>query len=149
MLLPTAASAVGSGAAVLVSSRFAWAVLACTGRAGQSYHLRNTLGENDSASWWKTTGGIGLIEGRGGFLVLLDVFTHVGRDPWCSRGFFRAPVAEIFRWKNALAGTIGVPAWTGVGLHTLHSQPDRTALGCCEEYIPRGHGRPHVSGGGG
>ena len=37
----------------------------------------------------------GLEEDRGGFLGLFDVFAHVGRDCWCSRGSCRAPVVEI------------------------------------------------------
>ena len=31
----------------------------------------------------------GLEEDRGGFLGLFDVFAHVGRDCWCSRGLCR------------------------------------------------------------
>ena len=30
--------------------------------------------------------GGGLTEVKGGFLGLLGVFIHVGREPWCSRG---------------------------------------------------------------
>ena len=52
-----------------------------------------------------------------GLLVVLD---HIGRERWFSRGPCRSPVAEIFRWATARAGTIGGPAWTGVSLHALH-----------------------------
>ena len=91
--------------------------------------------------------GDGLAEDRGGFLGLLDGFDHVGREPWCSRGPRRALVAEIIRWAATRTGTIGGPAWTGVGLHALHARPVRTALGCREGYRPGGHGGPRVSGG--
>ena len=95
------------------------------------------LAENDQ--------GGGMTEDWGGFLVLLDVFSHVGREPWCSRGACRAPFAEIFRWEITRAGTIDGLSWTDVGLHVLHARPVRIALGCCERYRPSGHGRPRVS----
>ena len=49
----TAAGGAGSGVAVSVS---AWAVSARAGRAGHSSPLGIIMGENDGASWWKTTG---------------------------------------------------------------------------------------------
>ena len=88
-------------------------------------------------------GGV-LSEGRSGFLGLLDVFTHVGRGPWCSRGPCRAPVPAIFRWETACAGTIFGPAWTGVGIQALHSRMVRIAMGCRERYRPGGHGGTRV-----
>ena len=75
------------------------------------------------------------------------IFTHVGREPWCSRVPCRSPFVAIFRWATALAWTNCGPAWTGVGLHALHARPVRTALGCDEGYRPGGHGGPRVSGG--
>ena len=107
----------------------AWEVLEGAGRAGQLYPLRKTLGENACASWWETTGGGGMTEVQGGFLGLIDVFAHVGRDLWWSRGPCRALIAEILRWATARAGTIGGPEWTGVGLHALHTRTVLTALG--------------------
>ena len=53
-------------------------------------------------------------------------------------------MAAIFRWVTACAGTIGGPAWKGIGLHVLHSQPMRTALGCHERYRSGGHGEAYV-----
>ena len=123
----------------------AWEVLEGAGRAGQLYPLRKTLGENACASWWKTTRGDDTTEGPGGFLGLLDVLTHVGCDPWCSRGPCRASVAAIFRWATTCAGTIGDPAWTGFGLHVLHALPLRKSLGCRERYRTSGNGGAHVS----
>ena len=76
--------------------------------------------------------GGGLKEGRGGFLGILDVFTHVGCEPLCSRGPCKTPVAAIFQWETDHAGTIGGPEWTGVCLHALHAWPVRTSLGCHE-----------------
>ena len=84
-------------------------------------------------------------EGWGGHLVLLNVFAHVGRVPWCSRGPCRALVAAIFLWTTARAGTIGGPSWTGVGLHALHALPVRTSLGFRERYRSGGHVGTHVS----
>ena len=75
---------------------------------------------------------------------LLNGFYHAGREPWCSRGPRRAPVAEIFRRATARAGMIGGPAWTGVGLHALHARPVRTALECRERYRSGGYGGPRV-----
>ena len=51
--------------------------------------------------------GIGLTEGWGGFLGLIDGLAHVGRDPWCSRGPHRDPVVAIFQWEDTHTGTIG------------------------------------------
>ena len=85
-----------SGAAVSVIIGAVWAVWAHAGRAGHSSPLGRTPGENAGASWWKTTGVGGLTEFHGGFLGLLDVFTHVGRETWCSRVTCRAPFVEIF-----------------------------------------------------
>ena len=67
-------------------------------------------------------------------MSLLDAFAHFGRDPWCSRGPFRAQVLAIFRWATARAGTIVGPAWIYVGLHTLNARPVRTELGCTGRY---------------
>ena len=88
--------------------------------------------------------GDGLTEGRGGLLGLLDVFDHFRRERWCSRGPCRAPVATIFRWATARAGTIGGSAWTGVGMHALHTRPVRTALGCRKRYRSGGHSGSRV-----
>ena len=88
--------------------------------------------------------GDGMIEGGGGFLGLLNIFAHVGPEPWCSRGPCRSPVGAIFGWTTACAGTIGGPEWTGVGLHILHAGPVRTALGCHERYRSGGHNGPYV-----
>ena len=95
--IPTAAGAAGSGAEVSVSAGGVWAVSACAGSSGHSSPLGRTLDDNAGASWWKKTRGGGLTDGRGVFLGLLDVFTHVDREPWCSRGPCRAPVVAIFR----------------------------------------------------
>ena len=54
--LPAAAGAAELVAAVFVSAGAAWLMLARAGRAGQLAPLRRMLGENASASWWKTTG---------------------------------------------------------------------------------------------
>ena len=62
-----------------------------------------------------------LSEGQGGFLGLLGGFSHVAREPWCSRAPRRALVAEIIRWEANRTWTIGIPAQTGVVLHALHS----------------------------
>ena len=78
---------------------------------------------------------------------LLNVFDHVGCEPWCRRGPCRAPVVEIFQWATACTWTIGGPAWTGVGLHALHVQPVNTAMGFHERYRSGGHGGPRVSWG--
>ena len=91
--------------------------------------------------------GDGLSEDRGGFLGLLDSFARVGRDPWCSRGPYRAPFAAIIRWADTFTGTIGGPSWTGVGLHELHARPVRTELMFCEGYRPGVRGKLHVYGG--
>ena len=85
---------------VLVSAWAAWVVLARTVRAGHSYHLGRMLGENASASWWKTTGWVGMIEGWGGFLGIFDFFAHICREPWCSRSLCRAPADYYFSVTN-------------------------------------------------
>ena len=89
----------------------------------------------------------GLVEDWGGLLGLIDGFTHVDREPWCSRAPRRALIAAIIRWAATRTGMVGGLAWTGVGLHTLHARPLCTAPGCCEGYRSSGHGGPHVSGG--
>ena len=89
-----------------------------------------------------------MTEGWGGFLVLLDVFDHVGREPWCIRIPCRVPVVAIFRWATDRAGTIGVLAWTGVGLHEIHTRLVCTSLGRRERYSSGVHGRRRVSWGG-
>ena len=91
--------------------------------------------------------GDGLAEGRGGFLVLLIGLANVGHKPWCSRGPFRAPVAEISRWEATRTWAIDSPEWTGVRLNALHARPVRIELGCCEGYRPGGLCRPCVPGG--
>ena len=83
-----------------------WVVLAHACRAGHSYLLGKTLGENSDASWWKTTGDDGLIEVQGGLFGLLNVFTHVDCEPCYIRGPCRDTVAAIFGWATACAGTI-------------------------------------------
>ena len=88
----------------------------------------------------------GPAERQGGFLGILDGFAQIGCEHWYSRVPRKALVAEIIRWSTARAGTIGGPACTGIGLHTLNSRPVCTALGCHEEYRPGGHGGPHFSG---
>ena len=88
----------------------------------------------------------GLADIRGGFLGLLDGFSHVGRANWCSRDPRRALIAAIIRWATARAGTIGGPEWTDVGLHALHARPVRTPLGCHERYRLGGNGGLFVSG---
>ena len=57
-----------------------------TVRAVHPSPLGRTMGENSGMSWWKTTGEDGLTEVQDGFLGLLDVFTHIGSEPLCSRG---------------------------------------------------------------
>ena len=54
--------------------------------------------------------GIEITEGRDSFFVLLDVFAHIDREPWYSRGPCRDPVAAIFGWATTHAGTIDVSA---------------------------------------
>ena len=76
---------------------------------------------------------------------LINIFAHIGREPWFSRVLCRAPVAAIFRWVTACAGMIGGPARTGVGLHALHAWPARTSLLYNEIYRSGGHGGPCVS----
>ena len=46
-------------------------------------------------------------EDQEGFLVLLGVLAHVGCDPWCSRGWRRAPVTTIFVGKPLVQGKLG------------------------------------------
>ena len=46
--------------AILVRTGAAWVVSARAGREGHLSPLGGNLGENDSASWWKTTGAIAL-----------------------------------------------------------------------------------------
>ena len=89
----------------------------------------------------------GLEEGRDGFLGLLDGFSHIDREPWCSRYPRRSLVTTIIRWATVCTATIGGPEWTGVGLHTLQARPVCTALGCYEGYSNGGCGSPYVSGG--
>ena len=86
-----------------------------------------------------------MTERQSGLLGLLNVFAHVGSERWCSRGPCRAPVAAIFQWATACAGTIGGPEWTGVGMHTRHGWPVRTSLGYREWYRYGSHIRHHVS----
>ena len=88
-----------------------------------------------------------LEEGQGGFLVLLGGFGHVGYEPWCSRVPHRSLVAAIIQCAPNCTGMIDGLAWTGFGLHALHTCPVRTALGCREGYRPVGHGGTHVPGG--
>ena len=84
--------------------------------------------------------------GSGQLLAPPRFFTHVGREPWCSRGPCRDPVAAIFRWETARTGTIGGPAWTCVGLHTPHTRPVCISLGYHDGYRSGGRGVPHVPG---
>ena len=70
------------GAAVSVSAGAAWAVSVRSGKAVYSAPILRILGENAAASGRKKTGVCGLTEGRGNFLVLLDVLTYVGHEPW-------------------------------------------------------------------
>ena len=88
-----------------------------------------------------------MTEGRGGFFGLLNVFAHVGRESWCSRGLCRAPFVAIFQWATVRVGSIGGPEWTGVGLHALHVRPVIYALGFRQRYRSGGHGGDHVSWG--
>ena len=83
----------------------------------------------------------GLADDQGGFLGILDGFTHVCSEPWYSRGSCRALVAAIFWWATTRSGTIVGPEYTGVGLHTLRAQPVRTALGYREGGRPSGCGK--------
>ena len=94
MPLPTAAGAAGSVFEVLASNGAAWVVLAHAGRAGELSPIRRTLGENRCVLV-EDNRVDGLADDWGGFLGLLDGFTHIGREPWCSRGPLRAPVAAI------------------------------------------------------
>ena len=89
----------------------------------------------------------GLAEDWGGFLGLLGGFSHVGREPCCSRGPRKSLIASIIRWAATHTGKIGGPEWTGVVLHALHARPVCTSLGYCERYRPGSHGGPHVSRG--
>ena len=54
--------------------------------------------------------GGGMTEDRGGLLGHLYVLAHIGREPCYSRGSYRTPVAAIFQWATARAGTTGGPA---------------------------------------
>ena len=135
LTLLTTASVVVSVAELSVRTWYVWAVLARAGRSGHSAPLVRTLIENAGASGWKTTGGGGLTEYQGGFLVLLDVLYHVGCEPWCSRVLRRAPVDTIFLLETTCTGMIYRPALTCVGLQTLHKHPMRTTLGYRKGYI--------------
>ena len=88
--------------------------------------------------------GDDLAEVWGGFLGILDVLAHVGRDTWCSKGPRRAPVAAIYRWEATHTGKIYSPELIGVGLHALHARPVRKELGYCEGYRYGGRSRPRV-----
>ena len=55
-LIPTDAGVLGSGVELSVSNVATWAVLVRAGKAGHLDPLVRTLGENEGASWWKTTG---------------------------------------------------------------------------------------------
>ena len=54
---------------------------------------------------------------------------------------------KIIRLAATRTGTVGGPAWTGVGLHTLYAWPVHIELGSREGYRPGGRGRAHFSGG--
>ena len=51
----------------------------------------------------------------------------------------------IIRWAATRKETIGIPAWIGVSIRTLHARTVCRALGCSEGYRPGGHDGPHVS----
>ena len=59
----------------------AWEVLAVAGKVGHSSLTVSKLGENSRKSGQMTTWGGGLTEAWGGFVSLLDIFVHFGRDP--------------------------------------------------------------------
>ena len=82
--------------------------------------------------------------GSGRILGPTRCFDSRGRKPWCSRGLCRTLVATIFRWQATHTGTIGIPARTCVGLHTLHAQTVHTALGYCEVCRSGGCNGPRV-----
>ena len=92
----------------------------------------------------KDNKGVGLTEGRGGFLGLLYVLTRVGREPWCGRGPRRDLVAVIYQCADTHTGKIGGLARICVGLHTLHSRLLRTALEYHDGYRSDGRGGAHV-----
>ena len=76
----------------------------------------------------------------GAFLGLFDGFSHVGREPWSSRGLIRAPFAAIFEWETACTGMFDGLKWTGVSLHTLQIRKLCTPLGYREGCRPGGRG---------
>ena len=86
-----------------------------------------------------------MIEGQGGFLVLLDVFSYFGCKPWYSRGRVGPRLWYFSKWETARSETICGPTWTVFGLHALHAWPVRTSLGCRDRYRSGGHGGPCVS----
>ena len=63
-------------------------------------------------------GGV-MTEGRGGFLGLLDVFAHVGCEPWCSRGRVWTRLRKFSDGQPLLQGRLEALEWTAVFINFL------------------------------
>ena len=79
--------------------------------------------------------GYGLTEGWGGFLGILNVLAHVGRETWCSRGRLGPRLWKFSDGKPLVQGQL--EDWHGQALAFTHFTP-----GICVHHwgIVRGTG---------